>query len=202
MRLQLQIYIPHSNTVAYSAPRSLDGKPTMPVLLCFETSSGKINIAQEIGNDYYQFGILLLNDDVGAITTTTASEYQRNAKEINQDIMRKWLQGKGKRPVTWSTLIDVLRNIQLSELAKTIENTVFAGLPPNIHSKDKQVKGVDPASIRAYATDDIINANIMEKIPYIHHQYTGAVIPQPLLFNTNNNDCGNQVKKRLTLYSY
>ena len=35
----------------------------------------------------------------------------------------RWLQGQGKGPVTWSTLIGVLRDIGLTELAQMIQES-------------------------------------------------------------------------------
>ena len=41
-----------------------------------------------------------------------------------QGILKQWIQGKGMQPVQWSTLIDVLKEIELSELAKKIEESL------------------------------------------------------------------------------
>lgn len=108
-------------TASVSA-RWLTSKPTLPELLNFTTSSGStVNIVQEIGTHYSKLGPLLLNDDNGSITPSITSQYQHNADAINQEILTRWLQGQGKQPVTWSTLIDVLRRSGLLELADRIK---------------------------------------------------------------------------------
>ena len=105
-----------------STVRSLTSRPTLPELLKFKTSSGStVNIVQEIGTNYFALGPLLLKDDTGAVTEAIISKHQRDADAINQEILKKWLQGKGKRPVNWSTLIDVLKDMELSELAEMIQ---------------------------------------------------------------------------------
>ena len=44
-----------------------------------------------------------------------------DSNEINIEIIEEWIAGKGKHPVTWKTLIKVLRDIELSTLAEEIE---------------------------------------------------------------------------------
>ena len=41
----------------------------------------------------------------------------RDAEQINLEVFQEWVEGRGKQPVTWDTLIDVLRDTQLTELA-------------------------------------------------------------------------------------
>ena len=69
-------------------------------------------------------GTLLLNDDTGDITDAIIDECRENASRINRKILQQWIQGKGRQPVTWDTLVGVLRRINLSELASTIESAL------------------------------------------------------------------------------
>ena len=41
--------------------------------------------------------------------------------EIIIHIMEEWVCGKGKQPVTWKTLTQVLRDIELTTVAEEIE---------------------------------------------------------------------------------
>ena len=41
--------------------------------------------------------------------------------QINTEILREWATGRGKNPVSWETLTEVLRNIGLGALASEIE---------------------------------------------------------------------------------
>ena len=44
-----------------------------------------------------------------------------DAEEINKEILEQWITGRGTHPVTWKTLIEVLRDIELITLAVEIE---------------------------------------------------------------------------------
>ena len=75
----------------------------------------------EISTKYVQFGALLLDDRNGARVKNLEHEYHYNVEQINTAILREWVNGRGKQPVTWATLVKVLRDIELSTLAGDIE---------------------------------------------------------------------------------
>ena len=79
-----------------------------------------INIPQEIGSKYYYFGLLLLNDPNGTRVRSIEHEY-RETECINTQIIQQWATGRGKKPVTWKTLTEVLHDIELHSLASEIE---------------------------------------------------------------------------------
>ena len=85
------------------------GTPTLPELLSF--SDKKVNFARKIGINYIKFGVFLLEDSDGAIVKALEKEHHWNAEDINMAILQQWLQGKGVKPVTWSTLVTALQNI-------------------------------------------------------------------------------------------
>ena len=85
------------------------------------SSDRKLSIAEEIGDKYLQFGILLLEDKSGAVTKSLEMEHQNNPVMINIKILQKWLEGKGAKPIAWSTLVHILRCIHMEELADAIE---------------------------------------------------------------------------------
>ena len=95
--------------------------PTLPQLLKCRCKGGSVNITTEIGAKYQTFGILLLNDKTGAKVTAIARKHSNDGEQINIEVLQEWLQGKGTKPVTWQTLIEVLKDAGLSELAKDIE---------------------------------------------------------------------------------
>ena len=66
-------------------------------------------------------GILLLDDTTGAVTEAIIEQYNYDATKIIFEIFEKWIQGKGKLPVEWDTLIEVLNDIGLSELVNKIK---------------------------------------------------------------------------------
>ena len=78
-------------------------------------------MTEQIGVKYKTFGIQLLEDATGAVTDAIERKCLLDAAEINMRIIQCWITGQGKKPITWSTLTQVLRDIQLSELADEIE---------------------------------------------------------------------------------
>ena len=96
--------------------------PTMMELVNFPSSGCKLNLAVEVGDHYFRFGTLLLEDTDGSRINAFESELLKNAEKINQRIFTLWLKGMGKKPVTWSTLIGVLQELGLDKLAKIITN--------------------------------------------------------------------------------
>ena len=44
-----------------------------------------------------------------------------DAEQINMEVLQQWINGRGKHPVTWKTLTQVLCDIELSRLAREIE---------------------------------------------------------------------------------
>ena len=99
-----------------------DGRPDLLKLLSFPGKSGSnINIPQQIGTNYRMFGVLLLNDKTAAEVTAIVNEHRENAADINLEILRLWIEGKGK-PLSWNTLINVLKDIGLGTLASDIQD--------------------------------------------------------------------------------
>ena len=97
-------------------------KPTLPELLKFTCADGKVvNIPVEIATKYVQFGTFLLDDRNGLRVRIIEHKYHCDAEQINTEILQKWLTERGKKPVTWATLIEVLRDIDLSAVAGDIE---------------------------------------------------------------------------------
>ena len=87
----------------------------------FRGRERRINIPQEIGIKYYQFGVLLLEDDTGTRICSIAYKHRDDAEQINVEVLQQWITGRGKHPVTWKTLTEVLQDIELNTLAGEIE---------------------------------------------------------------------------------
>ena len=60
-----------------------------------------------------------------------------DAEQINMEIIQEWLAGRGKQPVTWATLVEVLRDIELSTLAVEIETIKC------LQNQSQETKSVD-----------------------------------------------------------
>ncbi len=79
-----------------------------------------MNLAEKISN-YFNFGILLLEDRDGSRTTAIVQQYQLKAEDINRHIFTLWLQGSGQQPVSWATLVSVLQKMGLNAIAEDIK---------------------------------------------------------------------------------
>ena len=97
------------------------GNPTVQECIRFQGRCRTINIPQEIGTHYSQFGIFLLNDPNGTITRNIEHKHREHAAKINIEILQEWATERGKHPVNWNTLTEVLRDIELGALATEIE---------------------------------------------------------------------------------
>ena len=86
----------------------------------FRGREKRINLPQEIGMKYYQFGILLLEDATGARVDAIAHKCSNDAEQINLVILKEWIGGRGAKPVNWPTLVEVLKDIGLTVLAGEI----------------------------------------------------------------------------------
>jgi len=92
---------------------------------------------------YQDLGSQLLDDPTGVKVDSMEHKHGRDSLRINTAILKEWLRGQGRRPVSWRTLIEVLRDIELSTLAGVIEEACSAdvmdtepSLPPSrIHQQ-------------------------------------------------------------------
>ena len=96
------------------------GPPSLPLLLAFPAHGTSINIIQKIGTNYSTFGILLLNDLTGEVLNGLRHDHPSNVEDITMAIFMRWLQGKSNTPVTWNSLVNVLRKSELHILADQI----------------------------------------------------------------------------------
>jgi GTPase SAR1 family protein len=94
-------------------------EPTLLQLLRFPVcaQNTNVNIVEEIG-DGKMFGVLLLNDHRGNVVQTI------DERELNFEILRRWIRGGGRTPVTWGTLVEVLKEAGLKSLAGDIESSL------------------------------------------------------------------------------
>ena len=76
----------------------------------------------EIGSSYRSFGTNILEDASGSVVKALQHQFQGDSSSTNWEILRLWLNGKGRIPVTWETLVKVLREIKMNELARKIES--------------------------------------------------------------------------------
>ena len=98
--------------------------PSLPELL-------RLKVPQEVGANYFTFGIFLLNDQTGSRVNAIDDECRGKSDRIIFKMLQEWLEGKGL-PVTWASLVQTLRDTGLSVLADQIQASKMA--PWNVHS--------------------------------------------------------------------
>ncbi len=97
-------------------------------LVRFEGEMTRHYIPELIGGQYFLFSSLLLNDSTGAVVEAIERSCQQDSFWINREVLRRWLQGKGRKPVTWATLIGVLRedwNILAEDIEGKVDMAIF-----------------------------------------------------------------------------
>jgi len=91
-----------------------------------------VDIAEKIGADYKHFGTLLLKDIDGSKVNNIEMSKRGDPVGVTAEILEQWLQGRGRMPVTWQTLITCLRDMKIIVLADDIESS----LSKHTHSQE------------------------------------------------------------------
>ena len=85
---------------------------TLPELL-------RLKVPERVGTKYQEFGIFLLNDIHGNRVESLKHQHMGDPSRITMGILQEWLEGRGL-PVSWQTLIQTLRNVNLNVLADEV----------------------------------------------------------------------------------
>ena len=105
----------------------MNKQPFMPNFTFLEEGNIKVYIVERIGVDYRSIGTELLNDIHGTILPAIEKDQLGKTDAIIAEIFQRWLAGKGRQPVTWQTLVDVLRDTaKLHSLADDIVSVLEA----------------------------------------------------------------------------
>ena len=105
-----------------------DETPKLQDMYRFEHSHGEkktvMRIIEQIGVDYFEFGVCLLDDRGGNRVRGIETFRHFDPDRIISDILQDWLKGRGRRPESWDTLLECLRNTRLHTLADNLENVL------------------------------------------------------------------------------
>ena len=105
------------------------GVPTVKLLTSLPilgdcTKPKNLSIIQRTGTRYTKLAMFLLDDDNCEIVDSLMEKYRDDPEKIVTAVYKKWISGTGRKPVTWQTLLDVLREIELNSLAEEIETAL------------------------------------------------------------------------------
>ena len=97
----------------------MDGCPTLTELMNF--GENHVDVIERIGDKYYKFGTLLLEDETGSKMGVIQHD-ERTAVAINNRVLTRWIRGEGRKPTSWTTLATVLEECGLTLLAEEIHS--------------------------------------------------------------------------------
>ena len=125
LHIQCMSYCYYSMVIIPSLSTIAGDRPTMMELIRFRGRERRINIPQEISTKCHQIAVLLLEDSTGARIRSMEQKHSNSPEEINLNILEQWIEGTGRKPVTWRTLVEVLYDVQLITLADDIVAVKF-----------------------------------------------------------------------------
>ena len=96
--------------------------PTLGEIIVFPGKRGNVNISQEIGINFFKVGVLLLNDHTGARVKAIKYKCRGDIEHVCLEVFQLWMQGSGRQPVSWQTLVEVFTEADLMTLAGIIED--------------------------------------------------------------------------------
>lgn len=77
-----------------------------------------LNILQEVGSKYFDFGVIIFREESGAIVKTIESDCNYKSDCINRLIAKRWLNGhRNYKETSWAALIETLCEIERRTLA-------------------------------------------------------------------------------------
>lgn len=80
-----------------------------------------LKIIQKTSKHYANLTMFLLDDSNHDIVDSLNVKHHSDPVVIVTDVYKEWIAGTGKKQVTWQTLVDVLKDIELNSLAEDIE---------------------------------------------------------------------------------
>ena len=90
------------------------------------TNGDKIEIIKIISPKWKDIGTLLDFDQTGAtLNQIQANEGAKGVEACCRAMLQYWLEGKGKQPATWTTLLGVLQDSNFQELARRLKRAVW-----------------------------------------------------------------------------
>ena len=84
-------------------------------------SDKKLEIIKSVTPKWKEFGDLLEFDHDGTHLDVIEAKHPNNRPASCREMFQYWLAGNGVEPVSWRTLVSLLRNVEKNTLAKDLE---------------------------------------------------------------------------------
>ena len=85
-----------------------------------------MDIITAITQDWKNFGIYFDFDETGRTLNCIAKDYHYHSIDCCTQMMTEWLEGSGRQPATWATLIDLLKDAEMNDLAQQLVTIIIA----------------------------------------------------------------------------
>jgi len=166
-------------------------QPTLIECVRFRGRERRINISQEIGTKYITFGTLLLEERTGERVNAIALKHRNDSEQTSMEILEEWIAGRGKHPINWSTLIEVLHDIELSTLAREIEAAKFStDRPTEVNEDSNQETNSEICTRLTEDSDGSDNGEIPAELTENSDGIDNGEIPAELTENSDGSDNG------------
>ena len=101
----------------------LDTEPTLAKLSLLKSADGKkIQIIKRVAPSWRNLGILLDFDSNGTELAIIDKKHHGDPESCCQAMFQCWLNGSGRGPHTWRTLIELIKDCDMEVLAIEVEN--------------------------------------------------------------------------------
>ncbi len=104
-----------------------DDKPLLYQIRNFPTAKGKYTDLCARIVDYSQFSSCVLQDEGSQLKGIEAGQGPK-PKKIMNEVFSEWIEGRGKIPVSWRTMISCLETTGFRELAGELKKEIDGGL--------------------------------------------------------------------------
>ena len=115
----VNIYKAAAQQYLLSIPNTGENPDLLKLLQFHVTPQKTVNVIEEMCGTYWDLGVILLQDNKGAIMNTIEREYS-NPLDRMKSVLTRWFQGHGL-PVTWENLVKSLRQVKLNIIANDIK---------------------------------------------------------------------------------
>ena len=166
-----------------------------PNMLIFQNID---NIFERISTNWEAVGTALLKDNTGDKMEIIDND-EKKTENKNRRVLRRWLKGEGRQPTTWSTLIDVLNEMNLKVLAEDIGIQVSShacNMPSLPYAYSEEILGVISKLKTRYRSQRIVQFDLLEKfhttnLPFLDvilrdHDEHGTSTSDKILHNVLN----------------
>ena len=114
-----------------------------------------------------------MEDPTGVVVNSMEYIHRGDPLRINTKILQKWIRGQERRPVSYRTLIEVLQDIQLHELAKHL---MLLDIKPSFPCRKNDINKRDNKAVAATEQlKNVINCYLISAVVAIAKGLLNAV---------------------------